>query len=552
MEIKRIDKQLWVSMIHSGANHLRQHRETINKLNVFPVPDGDTGTNMNLSMASGVKEMTVVSEQPLALIVSNFVNGLLMGARGNSGVILSQLFRGFGSCVESKETIDAKTFAAALNEGVRVAYAAVTKPVEGTILTVAKDAAFVAQRMADDNAEIIPLVEEVVTEARASLERTPDLLPVLREVGVVDSGGKGLVVIYEGFLAALKGEAIENTSTEMDFDVQMKQEHEQSVQSFISLDDIDYGYCTEFFVEFEKEKLEKNLFQEEQFRETLSEYGDSLLVAASAEAVKVHIHTEEPGKVMTFAQQFGQLIKIDIENMRKQYQDILNQDETSTFESGLPYAIVTVAQGDGLGEMFKSLGATIVIDGGQTMNPSTEDFLKMIEKINAEHTFLLPNNKNIMLAAEQATQISDKQVTVIPSVTIPQGMKALFEFDEGLSMEENKDAMTEALSEVKTGSITYATRDTTINELEIKKGHFIGMNDETIKVAETSKLAAVQSLMLEMVDENDEIMTVFSGEGVQEQEISELENYIKSQFEDVEVEFHYGNQPIYSFIIMIE
>jgi len=538
-------------MIQAGANYLVQHRETINKLNVFPVPDGDTGTNMNLSMTSGVKEMKKFADNSLKDQINGFTRGLLMGARGNSGVILSQLFRGFSSIDVEQDELTIDDFTNALTKGVEIAYNSVTNPVEGTILTVAKDMAKEATAITKDHDQFTMYLEAVVNEAKKSLERTPELLPVLKEVGVVDSGGKGLVVIYEGFLAALQGKEIP-TFNEDSFEQLIETEHEEAVQSFVSVESIEHGYCTEFFVQLQEDKVAGTIFNEDQFRTELSEYGDSLLVASDQELVKVHIHTEKPGVVLSLAQQFGDLVNIDIENMREQYKEIVAAEKETTEEPAGNYTVITVAQGNGLKNMFRSIGATEIIDGGQTMNPSTEDFLRLIEKQQTEHIFILPNNKNILLSANQAIQLTDKKVTVIPSVTIPQGIQALFEFDQDASIEENKDNMTEAITEVKTGLVTYATRDTTINNITVKKDDFIGLNDETIVVSKQSKVEAVKTLIEKIVDEDDEIITVFLGEDVSDHDKEILVHYIETTLPEVEAEFHQGDQPIYSFILMIE
>lgn len=538
-----------VKMIEMGAANLRNHKDEINKLNVFPVPDGDTGTNMNLSMASAVKELNNLSTEDLPTILQAFMRGLLMGARGNSGVLLSQLFRGFSQYLMEQDEITIIHFAKALDVGVQTAYDAVTNPVEGTILTVAKDVAKVARDYAETSEDFILFMEKIVEEARLSLNRTPELLPILKEVGVVDSGGKGLVVILEGFLAALKGEELEEVLVDSSLEETVEKKHEEAVQSFIDKESIEFGYCTEFFIEFDEKKLAENPFQEDKFRHELSEYGDSLLVAADDKFVKIHIHTEYPGKVMTIAQRFGDLVNIDIENMRKQYDEIVDEKVEEEMKK---YGIIVVAQGNGIKDMFLSIGATKVVEGGQTMNPSIEDIVTAIENENAEHIFILPNNSNIVLAAEQAVSITDKKVAVIPSKSIPQGISSLFAFDGDLSAEENEENMVDALADVKTGLVTYATRDTVINDMEIKKGSFIGMNDGTIKVTASNKLSTMESLLQHVVDEDDELVTIFYGEDVTEEEVASLRQYVEENLEEVELELHCGNQPIYSFIIMVE
>ena len=553
--MKTIDSSMLVKMIRMGLINLSNNRELINKLNVFPVPDGDTGTNMNLSMTSGMKEVEKVDDQSLSIIITAFVKGLLMGARGNSGVILSQLFRGFSANITEQSELSCQDFALALENGVQTAYQSVTNPVEGTILTVAKDTAHFAKEQAKSENDIAIFMENIVQEAKKSLQRTPDLLPILKEVGVVDSGGQGLVAIYEGFLAALKGDELPELHEETSMETMVNLEHEKAVQSFIDIESIEYGYCTEFIIEFDKNKLENNPFDEAAFRNLLGEYGDSLLVASDESMVKVHIHAEQPGEVMTIAQQYGDLVEIDIENMRKQYKEIV-KDENSRediHKNATNYAVIAIAAGSGIKEMYYSIGATFIIDGGQTMNPSTEDILAAIHETNAKNVIILPNNKNIIMSANQAASlIDDKNVTVIPTKTIPQGIGALFEFDDSQSIEENEENMTGSIHDVKTGLVTFATRDTVINHLEVKEGSFIGLDDETIVATSNNKLDTTVQLMEQIVSEDDEIVTMFYGLDVSKEEVEQIEEKFSSTYEEIELEMHEGNQPIYSFIIMVE
>lgn len=549
-ELKNINSATFIQMVKMGANHLENNRELINTLNVFPVPDGDTGTNMNLSLTSGVKEITKNEELDLNTALTSFVRGLLMGARGNSGVILSQLFRGFAEKLTGKAELSSADIAEGLVSGVEVAYQSVTDPVEGTILTVAKDAANKAKSLDVTNLDVIDVMEEVVKEAKASLNRTPELLPVLKEVGVVDSGGKGLVVIYEGFLAALKGEELPDNDP-IDMTTLVELEHERSVQSFIDKDSIEYGYCTEFFVEFDDTKMKDNPFNEDVFRSELSEYGDSLLVALAEDFVKIHIHTEYPGKVMTIGQKYGDLSKIDIENIRLQYEEIVKSEQIKK-QVEKEFGIITVAMGEGLKEMFTSIGATTIIEGGQTMNPSTEDLLEAVKNTNAAYTYILPNNKNIIMAAEQVKELTDKEVIIIPSKTIPQGISALFSFDAEQSKDENTEMMLEAMEDVKTGSVTYAIRDTVINDIEIKKASYMGMNEGSIVATEKDKINTTINLLTKMMDDDDELVTIFYGEDVEKTEIETLEKFVAAEMKEIEVEFYAGNQPIYSFLIMVE
>uniref|UniRef100_C5D8S7 Dak phosphatase n=1 Tax=Geobacillus sp. (strain WCH70) TaxID=471223 RepID=C5D8S7_GEOSW len=558
MTIRILDGRLFAEMVFQGAAHLSNNAKAVDALNVFPVPDGDTGTNMNLSMTSGAKEVKNNISDHIGKVGSALAKGLLMGARGNSGVILSQLFRGFAKAVEAKKEINSAEFAAALEAGVTTAYKAVMKPVEGTILTVAKDAAKRAVEVAKKEQDIAIVMEEAVKEAKASLQRTPELLPVLKEVGVVDSGGQGLVYVYEGFLSALKGE---NVADRKPIEVSMQElinaEHHKSAQSHIDTDEIEFGYCTEFMVRFERDKLQKHPFSEEAFRQDLSRFGDSLLVIADDELVKVHIHTEQPGEVLTYGQKYGSLINIKIENMRQQHANIVNQERNaassaSTAKQKEKYGIVTIAMGSGVAELFKSIGAHVVIEGGQTMNPSTEDIVKAIESINAETVFVLPNNKNIIMTAQQAATVVNQKVIVIPSKTVPQGMSALLAFNPSLSEEQNEKAMTVALSRVKTGQVTFSVRDTTIDGVEIEKDDYMGLADNKIVAAERDKLSVTKQLLNTLIDEDSEIVTMIYGEEATEEEVEAIVSYIEETYPDVEVEVHNGKQPLYPFIFSVE
>lgn len=558
MTIRILDGRLFAEMVFQGAAHLSNNAKAVDALNVFPVPDGDTGTNMNLSMTSGAKEVKNNISDHIGKVGSALAKGLLMGARGNSGVILSQLFRGFAKAVEAKKEINSAEFAAALEAGVTTAYKAVMKPVEGTILTVAKDAAKRAVEVAKKEQDIAIVMEEAVKEAKASLQRTPELLPVLKEVGVVDSGGQGLVYVYEGFLSALKGE---NVADRKPIEVSMQElinaEHHKSAQSHIDTDEIEFGYCTEFMVRFERDKLQKHPFSEEAFRQDLSRFGDSLLVIADDELVKVHIHTEQPGEVLTYGQKYGSLINIKIENMRQQHANIVNQERNAASSASKAkqkekYGIVTIAMGSGVAELFKSIGAHVVIEGGQTMNPSTEDIVKAIESINAETVFVLPNNKNIIMTAQQAATVVNQKVIVIPSKTVPQGMSALLAFNPSLSEEQNEKAMTVALSRVKTGQVTFSVRDTTIDGVEIEKDDYMGLADNKIVAAERDKLSVTKQLLNTLIDEDSEIVTMIYGEEATEEEVEAIVSYIEETYPDVEVEVHNGKQPLYPFIFSVE
>ncbi|KJE31226.1 DAK2 domain-containing protein [Bacillus licheniformis] len=556
MSIRNLDGKAFADMILYGAHHLSQNANVVDALNVFPVPDGDTGTNMNLSMTSGAKEVEQIDTANIGKVAQSLSRGLLMGARGNSGVILSQLFRGFGKSIEQKSEINAKEFAAAFQAGVDTAYKAVMKPVEGTILTVAKDAAKKAVLAAQTETDIIKVMEAVVNQAEASLERTPELLPVLKEVGVVDSGGKGLLYVYEGFLASLKGEKLSDKAAALpSLDDLVSAEHHKNAQSHMNTEDIEFGYCTEFMVKLDSGKRN---FNEDAFRQDLSRFGDSLLVVSDENIAKVHIHAEYPGEVMTYAQKYGSLINMKIENMREQHSAILSQNkqETAPAEKApadkQPYGIVTVAMGEGIAELFESIGATKIIEGGQTMNPSTEDIVQAIKDANADTVVILPNNSNIVMAANQAADVAGQHVIVIPTKTVPQGMAALLAFNPALSADENEAAMLGAIGEVKSGQITYAVRDTNIDGIDIKKGDFMGILNGKIVETASDQLTAAKKLIAGMIDEDSEIVTVIKGEDAPEEEAEELAAYISETYEDVEVEVHDGKQPLYSYILAVE
>jgi DAK2 domain fusion protein YloV len=556
--ITSIDGKRFAEMVIQGANRLSANAKLVDSLNVFPVPDGDTGTNMNLSMTSGAKEVKNNVQDHIGKVGSSLAKGLLMGARGNSGVILSQLFRGFAKNIEPKATIDGKEFALAFEAGVETAYKAVMKPVEGTILTVAREASKAGLAASETETNIIAIMEAILKEAKASLKRTPDLLPVLKEVGVVDSGGQGLVFVYEGFLAELKGEKLAETPESMPkMDELVKAEHHINVQGHMKTEDIEFGYCTEFMVRFEPEKIAENPFNEEQFRNDLSQYGDSLLVIADDDIVKVHVHAENPGNCLNYAQQYGSLIKIKIENMREQHSTILNETANDLRETApvktekKDFGVVAIAMGEGIADLFRSIGADVVIEGGQTMNPSTEDIVKAIESVNADHVYILPNNKNIIMAAEQASDVMEKAVTVIPSKTIPQGLTALLSFNPAASASENEGIMKDALESVITGQVTFAVRDTNIEGLEIEKNDYMGLIDGKIKVKNKDRVEAAKQVLENILDDA-EILTILYGEESSQDEVDRLVQYCADSYPEVEVEVHNGKQPLYSYIFAAE
>ncbi|WP_185971008.1 DAK2 domain-containing protein [Alkalicoccobacillus porphyridii] len=563
MTVKRLEANKLAQMFIEGADNLSRHVKIVDSLNVFPVPDGDTGTNMNLSITSGVKEVRAQTSKEAGKIASSFAKGLLMGARGNSGVILSQLFRGFSKASEGKHYLSAQDLAQALDKGVETAYKAVIKPVEGTILTVAKDAAKQAVKSANKSDDVVQVMTDVVKEAKASLKRTPDLLPVLKEVGVVDSGGQGLLYIYEGFLAVLTGKKLkEQQPTTPNMDDLIKIEHHQhNAQSHMATEDIEFGYCTEVMVRFDESRLKEQAFHEEEFRNELSELGDSLLVVSDEDLLKVHIHAEYPGEVLSRAQRYGDFINIKIENMREQHTHLLDETQ-AVYGNADPveadksekseFGIVTVSMGEGVSELFKGLGAGEVIQGGQTMNPSTEDIVSAIEKVHAEKILILPNNGNIVMAAEQAAKVVDAEAIVVPSKTVPQGLAAILAFNPTLDLKENASQMKEAMTFVKSGQITYAVRDTQIEGLSIQKDDFIGISEKKIVNTHQKLIEAAKELLAHMIDDESEMVTVLAGEDVTEDETEELVRYLEEQFTDVELDVHQGGQPLYSYIFAVE
>ncbi len=549
--MQSLDGIKFAEMVQMGAHHLYQNANYVDSLNVFPVPDGDTGTNMNLSMTSGAKETELAASEHIGKTAQALSKGLLMGARGNSGVILSQLFRGFGKFIEKEATIDAKGFAAAFQAGVDTAYKAVMKPVEGTILTVAREAAKKGVEVAETETDIIAVMEAFIAEAKASLDRTPELLPVLKEVGVVDSGGQGLLFVYEGFLASLKGDPLpeKNDAT---LDDLINAEHHR-VQDFMNTEDIEFGYCTEIMVRLEEGK---EPFDEEHFRNELNPLGDSLLVISDEEIAKVHIHSEQPGSVLSIGQKYGSLIKIKVDNMREQHSAIVGEEHkaptTAKKVEKHPYAIVTIAMGEGVAELLRSIGASYVIEGGQTMNPSTEDIVKAVQEIGAEKVLILPNNKNIVMAAEQAVELLEIDAAVVPTKTIPQGMAAILAFNPEAAVDLNKKTMSDAFANVKTGQVTYAVRDTSIDGVEIRKDDFMALAEGKIVLSTPALKDAAEKVITDLVDEDAEIVTVIYGEDTTEQAASALAAFIEENYPDVEVELFDGKQGLYPYIISVE
>ncbi|AEB88308.1 fatty acid kinase catalytic subunit FakA [Staphylococcus aureus] len=547
--ISKINGKLFADMIIQGAQNLSNNADLVDSLNVYPVPDGDTGTNMNLTMTSGREEVENNLSKNIGELGKTFSKGLLMGARGNSGVILSQLFRGFCKNIESESEINSKLLAESFQAGVETAYKAVMKPVEGTILTVAKDAAQAAIEKANNTEDCIELMEYIIVKANESLENTPNLLAVLKEVGVVDSGGKGLLCVYEGFLKALKGEKVEAKVAKIDKDEFVHDEHD--FHGVINTEDIIYGYCTEMMVRFGKNK---KAFDEQEFRQDMSQFGDSLLVINDEEIVKVHVHTEYPGKVFNYGQQYGELIKLKVENMREQHREVIRKEQHTAKPKmeTVETAIITISMGEGISEIFKSMGATHIISGGQTMSPSTEDIVKVIEQSKCKRAIILPNNKNILMASEQAASIVDAEAVVIPTKSIPQGISALFQYDVDATLEENKAQMADSVNNVKSGSLTYAVRDTKIDGVEIKKDAFMGLIEDKIVSSQSDQLTTVTELLNKMLAEDSEILTVIIGQDAEQAVTDNMINWIEEQYPDVEVEVHEGGQPIYQYFFSVE
>ena len=549
--MEKINGLVLAEMIDLGSKNLAKNAEKINALNVFPVPDGDTGTNMNLSMSSGAKETAANVVENIGELGKSFSKGLLMGARGNSGVILSQLFRGMSQYIADKKEVNAKEFAEAIQNGVSIAYKAIIKPVEGTILTVAREAAEAGLKAAENTTSVVEVMEAIYAEAQASLKRTPELLPILKEVGVVDSGGQGLVCVYQGFVAALKGEKIEGLeAVETNLvDMQFEDNHDMD---FMNPEDIVYGFCTEFTVRLDKEKKE---FNEDKFREDMSKFGDSLLVISDSEFVKIHVHTETPGDVFNYGQQYGELIKIKSDNMREQHREVLRKQEAKQVTAPKELkeqAMISISMGAGLSKVLTSMGVDYIVEGGQTMNPSTEDIMKAIKEVNAKNIFIFPNNKNIQLAAKQAAELAEENVFVVESKTAPQGLAAVMVYNPQAAAEENFANMQEVLSTVSTLEVTHAVRDTNIEGVEIKKDEFMGIRNGKIVVSNLSLNTVLEELLEKSLDEDSEIVTLYLGEESTEEYTDFLEQLIEEKYPDVEVELIESGQPVYPYIIGVE
>ncbi|MBE6132408.1 MAG: DAK2 domain-containing protein [Erysipelotrichaceae bacterium] len=552
--MKYIDGNMLKQMIISGANNLFNHYPEVDALNVFPVPDGDTGTNMNLTISSGAKEIRNRLDTDVYDIAKSFSKGLLMGARGNSGVILSQIFRGFSQALEGASRIDSSLLAEAFVSGKEVAYKAVMRPVEGTILTVIRESSDALQEHVyrNPNIDINKAFEYFLKEAYESLDRTPELLPVLKEVGVVDSGGAGLIKVLEGFQSAINGKVIErNMAT-------VTEEPQQMAAA--NVEGEEYGYCTEFIMRLPEEPISagKKVFSEKRFQTFLTSHGNSIVVVRDEELVKVHVHTLNPGNVLVYAQQFGEFVKLKIENMSEQHtqlqeenKDPLKQNEVKELTE---YALISVSVGDGIEEMFKDLNVTEIVSGGQTMNPSTEDFIEAIKRCNAKKIFILPNNSNIIMAASQACDVAPDGVEcrVIPTKTIPQGLTACMMFNPEASFDDNEEEMKEAMSNVKSGQVTFAIRDTVIDDVEVKKDNFIALFGKKIVSCDPDKIQVTMNMLEEMIDESSSIITLICGEDASEEEVEKLTEMIQDKYDEVDLDVRKGNQPVYSFIVGVE
>ncbi|WP_295514455.1 DAK2 domain-containing protein [Streptococcus sp. UBA632] len=555
--MSNITTSLFQEMVQAASTRLGNQVEYVNSLNVFPVPDGDTGTNMGMTIENGAKEVADKPATTVGEVGQILSKGLLMGARGNSGVITSQLFRGFGQAIKDKEELTGQDLAHAFQSGVEVAYKAVMKPVEGTILTVSRGAATAALKKSEETDDAVEVMRAAVDGAKRALAKTPEMLPVLKEVGVVDSGGQGLVFIYEGFLSALTGDYIASedfkatpaTMTEM-----INAEHHKSVAGHVATEDIQFGYCTEIMVALKQGPTYVKEFNYEEFQAYLSGLGDSLLVVNDDEIVKVHVHTEDPGLVLQEGLKYGSLVKVKVDNMRNQHDAVLEKEEqqVAAKQEEKDFAIVAVVAGDGLAEIFKSQGVDYVISGGQTMNPSTEDIVKAIDAVNAKNVIILPNNKNIFMAAQSAAEVAEIPVAVVETRTVPQGFTSLLAFSPEQSLEENVAAMTASLSDVVSGSVTLAVRDTSIDGLEIHKDDNLGMVDGKIVVSNPDMTATLKATFAKMIDEDSEIITIYVGEDGSQDLAEEMADYLESTYEDIEVEIHDGKQPVYPYLMSVE
>ncbi|MBE6055303.1 MAG: DAK2 domain-containing protein [Clostridium sartagoforme] len=556
MKYQKINGHDFYNMVVNASNRLLEESEYVNALNVFPVPDGDTGTNMSATFKAAVKEIEGLNSMSIAETSKKLAKGALMGARGNSGVILSQILRGISKGLEGKNEVDAIELAIAFKEGSNAAYKAVMRPTEGTILSVIRAAADAA--IDTDVKDIVDIMDVIVTEAKIMLDKTPDLLPALKKAKVVDSGGMGLYIILKGMYDALR----DDIKAEIK-DIKPATAKMQGAQGTEDID-IKFGYCTEFIILADASKAEK-------FRDDITPMGDSQVVVGYEDVIKVHIHTNDPGAVLAKAVKLGELSKIKIDNMREEHREVLlskeeykeaNIDDSAHFEGEAAveeleqekkkYAFVAVAMGEGITNIFKDLGVDYVIEGGQTMNPSTQDIMECVSKLNAEHIFVLPNNKNIIMSANQAAEIADKDVRVIPTTTIPQGITCVTMFNPELEVDDNVENLKEAREMVKTGSVTYAVRDTEMDGIEIKEGNILGLIEGKIKRVGESYFDITEEILSDMIDEDSELITIFYGADVTEEEAEEFAEKIEEKYEELDVQCYKGAQPLYYFLVSVE
>ena len=547
MKYKKINGHDFYNMVVNGSNRLLEQSDYVNALNVFPVPDGDTGTNMSMTFKAAVKEIEHLNSKSIGENSKKLAKGALMGARGNSGVILSQILRGIAKGLEGKEEVTPQELAIAIEEGSKAAYKAVMRPTEGTILSVIRAAAEGAKDTKKD--DVVDFLNSVVLDSKVMLDRTPELLPALKKAKVVDSGGMGLYIILKGMLEALR----DNIKAEIK-DIKVAEAGGASAQGLEDID-IKFGYCTEFIVLGDASKA--NAFQED-----IEKLGDSCIVVGYEDVIKVHIHTNDPGTVLAKAVQIGELSKIKIDNMREEHRELLGitdyenaetaQDEVEEEEEEKEFAFVSVAMGNGITNIFKDLGVDYVIEGGQTMNPSTQDIVECISKLNAKHIFILPNNKNIIMAANQAAEISEKDVRVIPTTTIPQGITAVTMFNHEGDVDSNEIALKEAIEMVKTGSVTYAVRDTEIDGIEIKEGNMLGLVEGKIKKVGEDYCTVAEEVLETMIDEDSELITIFYGADVEEDKLNEFIKRLEDKYEDADVQCYSGEQPLYYFLMAVE
>ena len=552
MAVKTINTELLQKMFLAGAANLEAKKEFINELNVFPVPDGDTGTNMTLTILSAAKEVKALENPDMVAIAKAISSGSLRGARGNSGVILSQLLRGFTKEIREHKEIDTITLAKACERATATAYKAVMKPKEGTILTVAKGASQKAAELAETTEDLDTFISEVINYAQEVLEKTPEMLPVLKEAGVVDSGGQGLLEVMRGAYDAFQGKEIDYSAIEASAGTKMVKPSEQAET------EIKFGYCTEFIIMLEKEFTAKD---ETEFKAYLESIGDSIVCVADDDIVKIHVHTNDPGLAIQKALTYGQLSRMKIDNMREEHQERLIKDaeklaaqqaEAKKAEPRKEVGFIAVSIGEGMNEIFRELGADYIIEGGQTMNPSTEDMLNAIDQVNAEHIFILPNNKNIILAANQAqTLTEDKDIIVVPSKTVPQGITAIINYMPDADAQTNLEAMIEGIGNVKTGQVTYAVRDTHIDDKEIHEGDIMGIGDSGILAVGQSVEETTKEMLAQLVDEDTELISLYYGQDVQEESAENFAQEIEDLYPDVDVDVHSGGQPIYYYVLSV-